>query len=133
MGYGHHGELIFGYRGRILDLDIEEVDDWLDKYAKANPRSTLKTTDLWTEWSESFDYVLHTESFSNETISSRRFGYSFPDSIPLPTKAEDIAAFSKQITASRKQLEDFYGWLLEQHEFEDELPEPQWILTSCYS
>ena len=132
MGYGHNGELYFGYQGRIRGLDSDELEEHLSNY---NTSSSLQIISLWTEWEQNFEYVLYAISYSNEMINARRFGYSFPSGISLPTEASDIENFAQELKDARTELEKFYNWLVEQNIGEDDdqgIPEPQWILTSTY-
>lgn len=131
MGYGHYGQLTFGFQGRIRHLSEEDVESAIEQFGSED----ISVRSLWTEWDQDFGYVVYVHSFSNEMVNARRFGYSFPESISLPTSAEEMAEFAESIESARTELTNFYNWLVEQNsgtEDEDGMPSIDWVLTSMY-
>jgi len=131
MGYGHHGQLTFGFCGKIRHLSEDEVEAAIKQFGDTE----INVSSLWTEWDQDFGYVVYVLYFSNEMVNARRFGYSFPEPISLPTSAEEIEEFSDSIESARTELTNFYNWLIEKdigEEDEDGMPDIDWVLTSMY-
>ena len=109
MGYGHYGQLTFGFQGRVRHLSEEDVESAIEQFGSED----ISISSLWTEWDQDFGYVVYVHYFSNEMVNARRFGYSFPESIALPTTAEEVAEFAESIESARTELSNFYYWLVE--------------------
>lgn len=131
MGYGYYGQLTFGFQGVIRHLSEDEVSSAIGQFGSEE----LSVSSLWTEWDQDFGYVVYVQSFSNEMVNARRFGYSFPEAIALHTYAEEMKEFTESIESARTELTNFYNWLVEQsigEEDEDGMPSIDWVLTSFY-
>ena len=120
MGYGHHGQLTFGFAGNIRHLSEEEVEAALEQFGSTE----INVSSLWTEWNQDFGYAVYVHYIGNEMVDARRFGHSFPETISIPsTDSAEI------------ELTRFYDWLVSKDIGETDdggMPSIGWTLTSFY-